>query len=260
VLPQLSQDYSSFWRKSGKEDPLNTVEIIDETGTGLTEADKKAIISAIKIQNNGENLSIQTIAQICDATLKLASPQFIELTRRDRKERRSSKNLRRYIELWDDYAQRLEEVIESSQRAVLKELGLSDAVWENSNGFYMNQGNHELMMLHASLPQKLKMSLGSTRALSQQEFKQVLRAQVELLNKEADNSEEIAQLTKRPEEAAPIVQNRVNDRIFEDYGVEEEDIYVSMKKYMMDPEVQQIFMELQQATMKMMPQQGGGFF
>jgi len=72
-------------------------------------------------------------------------------------ERRANKtDLKRYIELWDDYAQKLEEVIESSQRDVLSGLGISDNDWETSNTVYMENNNHQLMMLHASLPQKLK--------------------------------------------------------------------------------------------------------
>jgi len=250
-----------LFKKSDSE--LEDVEIADETGIFLTKADKEAILKAIKVDRNQGILTIPTIAAICDATLKFASPEFIKITRKDRKERRANKtDLKRYIELWDDYAQKLEEVIESSQRDVLSGLGISDNDWETSNTVYMENNNHQLMMLHASLPQKLKMSLGASKALTQAEFKNVLKAQVKYLNEEADNAGEISNWIRRPEELAPIIQNRVNDRIFDEFAIEEEDVYASMKQYMMDPEVQGIFMELQQATMKLMPMQGGpgGFF
>jgi len=72
-------------------------------------------------------------------------------------ERRAHKNdIKKYIELWDEYAQKLEEIIESSQRNVLRGLSISDNEWETSNTVYMENNNHQLMMLHASLPQKLK--------------------------------------------------------------------------------------------------------
>jgi predicted metal-dependent hydrolase len=244
--------------KKTDKDELEDVEIVDETGIVLTKADKQAILSSIKVDRNQGILTIPAIAGICDATLKFASPEFIKITKKDRKERRANKtNLKRYIELWDDYAQRLEEIIESSQREVLNGLGISDNDWETSNTVYMENNNQQLMMLHATLPQKLKMSLGSSKILSKDEFKNVLRAQVKYLNEEADNAEEISNYIRRVEELAPIIQNRVNDKIFEEHGIEEEDVYASMRQYMMDPEVQGIFMELQQATMKLMPMQGG---
>lgn len=213
----------------------------------------------MKIDYDGENLTIGSISQICDATLRFASPRFIQLTKKDRRERRAHKNdLPRYIELWDQYAHELENIIEECQKDILQALNIPESVWENSNTFYMSQGNHELLMLHASLPQKLKMSIASTKALSKEEFMKVLKAQVELLDREADNAEQIRVHIKRPEEIAPIIQNRVNDAIHEEHGVEEEDIYLQMRQYIADPEVQQIFMELQRATMKLMPMQGGG--
>jgi len=250
--------------KEEGETQSRKVDIVDETGSVLTSAEREAIARAIRIEYQGPNLSIATISNICDATLRFAAPDFIRLTNLDRQERRALKNdLRKYIELWDTYAHQLEEIIEKSQKDVLKALGITDDVWENSNGFYMQSGNHELLMIHASLPQKLKMSLGvGDKALDAETFKLVLRAQVELLQNEAQNLEEIKQYITREEEVAPIIQNRVNDQIFATYGVEEEHIYGSMRAHMMDPEVQQIFMQLQQATMRLVPMQGGpgGFF
>jgi len=250
--------------KEDGETQTRKVDIVDETGSVLSSAEREAIARSIRIEYQGPNLSIATISSICDATLRFAAPDFIRLTTLDRQERRALKNdLRKYIELWDTYAHQLEEIIEKSQKDVLKALGITDDVWENSNGFYMQSGNHELLMIHASLPQKLKMSLGvGDKALDAETFKLVLRAQVDLLQAEAQNLDEIKQYITREEEVAPIIQNRVNDQIFATYGVEEEHIYGSMRSHMMDPEVQQIFMQLQQATMRLVPMQGGpgGFF
>jgi hypothetical protein len=251
-------------KDDGETTTTRKVDIVDETGTILSNSEREAIARAIRIERNGQNLSIVTISQICDATLRFAAPDFIRLTNTDRQERRALKNdLRKYIELWDTYAHQLEDIIEKSQKEVLRALNISDEDWENSNGFYMQSGNHELLMIHASLPQKLKMSLGvGDKSLDATKFKEVLRAQVDLLQREAENLDEIRQYVTREEEVAPIIQNRVNDKIFETYGVEEEHIYGSMRAHMMDPEVQQIFMQLQQATMRLVPMQGGpgGFF
>jgi hypothetical protein len=249
-----------IFKKTEKEEYGDHVEITDETASKLSQAQKTGILTAIKVEYQGGYLTMPTISQICDATLKFAAPQFIELTRRDREERRAYKNnLKKYIDLWDDYARSLEEVIESSQREVLQGLNVSEAQWEESNSFYMSQGNQELMMLHATLPQKLKMNLGGSKMMSKEEFKSILRTQVDLLDKEIENAGTISSMIKRPEEIAPIIQNRVNDQIYEQFGIEEEDTFASMKQYMMDPEVQQIFMDLQRVTMKLMPEIGPGY-
>lgn len=246
-----------LFKKSKDEDQ---VEIVDETVSSLSATERAAVLGAIRVEYDGDNLTIATIGQICDATLQFAAPQFVALTLKDRADRRRNKqNVQRYIELWDEYATHLEEIIEGTQRDVLRQLNISDAAWEASNSFYMGQGNHELMMLHASLPQKLKMNLKPTKVLTKEEFKTVLKAQVDFLNAEAENAGELSSFIKRPEEVAPVIQNRVNDRIAEEYAVEEEDVFMSMRQYMMDPEIQQIFMQLQQATMKLMPM-GGGYF
>lgn len=248
-----------IFKKATKDSHEDRVEISDETGAVIPRADTAALLAGLRINYEGEHLTIQSISQICDATLRFASPKFVELTRRDRKARRAAKNnLKRYIELWEEYAHALEEIIEECQKEILAGLGIQESVWENSNTFYMTQGNHDLLMLHASLPQKLKMSIPPTKTLSKEEFMQVLRAQVALLDKEADGADAIRGEVKGPEELAPIVQNRVNDAIAEEYGVEEEDVFVSMRQYITDPAVQQIFMDLQRATMKLMPMQGGG--
>lgn len=244
-----------LFRKAGKEDHIDITSL---GGHGLTEAQKAVLLAKVNVAYNQGYLTFQSISQICDATLEIAAPTFVLLTRKDRKERRNNRNdLARYISLWNEYAAVLEELIETSQKEVLERLNVSAHVWEASNSFFMQQGNQELLMLHASLPQKLKMSLGSSRELNNQEFKEILGAQIELLNREADHAEEIIPLIDRPEEIAPIIQNRVNDEIFDKFGIEEEDIFRSMRGHIMDPEVQQLFMQLQMVTMKMLPQQPG---
>lgn len=36
-------------------------------------------------------------------------------------------------------------------------------------------------------------------------------------------------LQRRAEELAPIIQNRVNDRIYDEFNIEEEEVYGAMK-------------------------------
>lgn len=72
-------------------------------------------------------------------------------------ERRANKdNLDKYVRLWDQYTQSLEEIVEKNQREVLRALKINDILFENSNAHYLAQNNQELFMMHATLPQRLK--------------------------------------------------------------------------------------------------------
>jgi len=113
-------------------------------------------------------------------------------------------------------------------------------------------------MLQATLLNRLKANLRGTKTLTLEEFRDIIRTQVELMNKEAENYKEISAKTKHPEEAAPIINNKVSDLIYHKYTVEEEDLNVAMTSYIEDPVSQGLFRELQQANMKLLPL--GDFF
>lgn len=71
--------------------------------------------------------------------------------------RRANKDdLQKYIELSEEYAENLDEIIYKAQVELMASLGISEETWENSNVFYMNQGSRDLMMLHASIPARLR--------------------------------------------------------------------------------------------------------
>jgi hypothetical protein len=65
-------------------------------------------------------------------------------------------DLTKYVALWDEYTKKLEEIIDASQKEVLKGLNMGDDDWEKSNSYYISTNNQELFMLHATLPQRLK--------------------------------------------------------------------------------------------------------
>jgi len=81
----------------------------DETKGKLSKLQRANIIAGIKIDKDGNVLSLNTISQISDAVIKFASGDFIELTHKDRQERRSNKgDLSKYVDLWNDYTKNLE--------------------------------------------------------------------------------------------------------------------------------------------------------
>jgi len=50
----------------------------------LSKLEKANIIAGIKVERDGQHLTVKTISQIGDAVIKFAIPQFIELTQKDR--------------------------------------------------------------------------------------------------------------------------------------------------------------------------------
>ena len=72
-------------------------------------------------------------------------------------ERRANKDdLQKYVELSEEFAEQLDEIIYQRQLEIMAGLGISEETWEASNVFYMNQGSRELMMLHASISARLR--------------------------------------------------------------------------------------------------------
>jgi hypothetical protein len=225
----------------------------------LTKLEKANIIASIKIEYIGDILTVESIKQISDAVVKFAFPEFLQLTRQDREERRANKdNVDKYVELWETYTQRLEELIEKSQKAVLETLQISESVFERSNSHHISEHNQELFLLQATLLNRLKSGITGSKKLTLQEFRDIIKTQIELMLKEADYYKEISAKTKHPEEAAPIINNRVNDMIHAKYTVEEEDMTAAMTLYAEDPESINLFRDLQSANMKLLPL--GDFF
>lgn len=111
-----------------------------------------------------------TINQVIEATIRLVQPEFAAMTLNDRKRnewfslvllrfivRRADKdNIQKYVELSEEFAEQLDEIIYKRQIEIMASLGISEDTWEASNMFYMNQGSRELMMLHASIPTRLR--------------------------------------------------------------------------------------------------------
>ena len=50
----------------------------------MTEEEKKAIVDGIRVQYDGINLTMATISEIIEATVKLITPEFAAMTWKDR--------------------------------------------------------------------------------------------------------------------------------------------------------------------------------
>jgi len=71
--------------------------------------------------------------------------------------RANSKTIEKAIEIWDIYSPKLNEVVDSVQREILKALNISNEKWENSNVFYVLQNDQQINMIHFSLQQQIKL-------------------------------------------------------------------------------------------------------
>eukprot|EP00331_Platyophrya_macrostoma_P009031 CAMPEP_0176420502 /NCGR_PEP_ID=MMETSP0127-20121128/8641_1 /TAXON_ID=938130 /ORGANISM="Platyophrya macrostoma, Strain WH" /LENGTH=126 /DNA_ID=CAMNT_0017801103 /DNA_START=470 /DNA_END=850 /DNA_ORIENTATION=- len=123
----------------------------------------------------------------------------------------------------------------------------------------MHEGNEDLFMIHASLPQHMSMSIEPTNKVDLDTFKKLMATQVSYLEENRDKLKEIVKT--HHEIGHALIQSKISDHLYETHQTEEEDLVHFMKttpKAMKDPEVQKVMEKLQKALAKTMPM-GQGF-
>jgi len=245
-----------LFKKATKGDQIHEEILLQETGPILTEINRLVLVKELKVEYQEEFLSVSTITKILGAALKFAAPRFLAATQRFRKLRR---NLRdspdEYSHLCAEHSVYVDELLTQTQDEILKELGISEDVWDESNKYYyLTQGRQDLIALFMSLPHHLKMNIPPGKELSAEEFKEILQMQIKLLKKEAKNINDLIALLGEAEKASEVIQNKINDEIFDEFGVEEEDTLAAVKTLKNDPEIQKLLIEFQRVSVELEPQ------
>lgn len=129
---------------------------------------KDNIIARIVVEKEGDFLSINTILQIVDAIVEVASIDYAELIKQAREsnslysefqvigKRACFDNLKKYIALWQQNIEDVEQLIDNTRKTILKKLNIDNTLWENTNAHYVVENNYQLYMMHATIPQRLK--------------------------------------------------------------------------------------------------------
>jgi hypothetical protein len=236
-----------------KRQTENHVKMIqEEPSRHLTHTDKNKLIGEVKVEYDGDYLTTPTIHQIHETIMQYSLPEYIELLERYRRERRANKdNIRLYVDLWKTFTQNVNEIFIRNSRNVLKALIIPESVWENSHVNHAISGNENMMLNKARLPQLIKDKLKPKKTVTKPEFLKILRTQLEFVKEEARNPTEIARYTVDPVHTVAVIQTRVDDRTFEVFRVEEEDLSWAKLEFKNEIEVLDADSQLQLAYIQL---------
>jgi len=213
----------------------------------LSDKEKSDLISSIKVQYEGSNISVGTIFQITNAAIKFVLKDLADVIYQARTKRKSVLNsIPDYVSEVKKYNAGVISALDKGEEEVLKALKISKKVFEQSNAFYMAQNDQQLMILQMTLPSRITSNLPSSKALTQDEFLKVIKGQLEFLNKELESIPKFADLVTDMDEVSMIIQSRAADYLADKFGVFEEDLIGNMRKYINIPEVNQTLMQINQ--------------
>lgn len=178
----------------------------------------------------GRTYDMGTISQVLEQSIELAERDFVELTltnRRERRERMQS-DVAGYEKLVGEYNDEVENVLKKAQQAILEILSIPYEDFEESVIDFMEKGHYqEIYMFQAAIRQKIKEKIQATKELSIEKTKEIIRFQIEILNQQPELLKQLIQkLSSSPEtvQLIPIIiTNLLNDYIFNEFQVEEED-------------------------------------
>lgn len=227
---------------------------------------REELAKKVNVQRDAQGkLTVKTIQQLIDGCLEYYKPKFIILANRERKERRKYINdIKKWIDVSMNLFEDIDKTTDESQKEFLEILGVDFNDFNNEVESYCREGNHQILLLMTMIPQRMKSMLKPSKNLTKEQVKDVMRFQISLV------INELPQLIPNlpmpnphdpnfnPEKIALLVNNRVNDLMFEKFGIEEEDFIEAMKKPSIasDIEINQLAMQMEMMMMQMAP--GGG--
>jgi len=217
------------------------------------------LAATVKIEKNGEVLTLATLRKFFDALALYVSQTFCQLIDDYRVERREKNyNNTEFVEAFLNFEEKTKSLMGNRQQEFMDKLKVSSETLAKSIQYYANQGNREVLHLYPMLASKLRSFKESDRVLTKEEVLAVLNLKEKLLIEKKD---ELVELMKAcattkliPEQIFSIVQFRLSDEIAKKLNVEEEDVTKSMKSLdnIVDPEVQEIAVKVSEATQKVM--------
>lgn len=160
----------------------------------------------------------------------MVKDEYKRLTEEARiKQRTLLKDAPKYLEALTEYLTNTEVLIIDGQKALAAKVGLSGHKLEEVEGILMERGlGQNILFVQSGLRTKVKESIGATKDVSLDRAKDILKYQVGLLGSKVDYFKELfAGLDKTQEnfQMVPmILALALNDMVFEEYGLEEEDL------------------------------------
>ncbi|KAL4456583.1 hypothetical protein ABPG74_000690 [Tetrahymena malaccensis] len=266
-----------YFTQKGQKVQQGTNEQDEEVGTAnetqyLQKAKQIAKKITIKTIGDTKNFDMNTISQVMEYSLELADQEYVDLTLKNRKDRREkmTEDINEYERLILQYNEDVENIIKKAQSTILEILEIPYEDFEESVIAFMEKGHYqELYMFQAAVRQKIKEKLKPTKNLGIDEVKKIITFQLNLLQQQPELLKSIIKKLSQSNETVQLIPvilgTLINDYIYKEYEVEEEDQMQVMAQpsFLEDTDMIILIQQVEQAMFQAMGAMGsmeGGMF
>ncbi|CAK78373.1 unnamed protein product (macronuclear) [Paramecium tetraurelia] len=225
--------------------------------------DQKLEISKdIEIRYNEDHfLEANCIVEIYAKQLEIAGEDYVKLSKVNRVQRRRLRKQKQefYVDSIIQFIMNVEDVLDQALKRLLYELDVPKEIFEESVLVRMDQGYfQQLYMLQASVKQKLKEKIESTKKLNLKQTKEIIQFSVNILRNFSQDYKDI--LHRIPSEDVILVPTIINtiiqDQIYAKFGVEEEDQIASLRNAQGDQEILNLLNKVEIEMSRLLQEQG----
>jgi len=210
-------------------------------------SDRESILASIKLEYANEDhtiLSLATIRKIIDVSCILATPAFLEIVHKNRESRRQVLgDLAAYANQLKEFADNVDTLIEKTTLEVLVNLNISAKLWEDSEKYHKEHNHEELQTVYENVPNRLKAGVRSKSLVPRDTLIEMMKQHMVFLVGEVDQAKEYRLILPDHKKIVNIAQSRVSDRLFEKYGVDDEDYTEAINQFSVDPTIQQLLIQ-----------------
>ncbi|CAD8212200.1 unnamed protein product [Paramecium pentaurelia] len=216
----------------------------------------------IEIRYSDDNcLEANCIVEIYAKQLDIAGEDFVKLSKLNRIQRRRlrKQNQQSYVDSIVQFIMDVEDILDQALKQLLYELDVPKEIFEESVLVRMDQGYfQQLYMLQASVKQKIKEKIESTKKLNLRQMKDIIQFSVHILKNFPQEYHVI--LHRIPSENVMLVPTLINiivqDMIYAKFGVEEEDQIASLKNIQGDQEIHNLLNRVEIEMSGLLKEQG----
>ncbi|CAD8182866.1 unnamed protein product [Paramecium pentaurelia] len=224
------------------------------------------VVKSIQVERQGQLIQISTITQILEKSLDLAKDEYSQITIENRKKRRAirkSENAQ-YQQMVLDYNEQVENLLEKKQMEICDFLQIKETEFQDSVMSLMERGFYQqFFMIQASIRQKIKDSLPSTKEITFDMLKKIINFQIQVLKQQPQELKQIIQnlsVNQETQQLIPLAINTIlGDLVYEKFQIEEEDMMKILQNqaYFADVQMQQAMAQLEEAMYMLMASMGG---
>ncbi|CAK59689.1 unnamed protein product (macronuclear) [Paramecium tetraurelia] len=219
------------------------------------------VVRSIQVEKQGSLISIATITQILDKSLDLAKDEYAVITTENRQRRRAIRRSRQgeYQKMVLDYNEQVENLLEKKQMEICEFLQIREDVFQESVMSLMERGFYQqFFMIQASIRQKIKDSISSTKEITYEQLKKIINYQIQVLNQQPQELREIINNLSGNQETQQLIPLAINtilgDLVYEKFQIEEEDMMKMFQNQALfnDQGLQQAMAQLEEAMYSLM--------